>query len=93
MHIPVAASGAPPSCSSSAIPSATCIIPLSPLPPLPAFLPLCLPPVLATLDPTISTPGAVLALASRTGSRVSFYAAGSSGHVRAARGIQDRRRV
>jgi len=90
MHIPVAASGVSPSCSSSAIPSATCIIPLSPLP---AFLPLSLPPVLATLDPTISTPGAVLALASRTGSRVSFYAAGSSGHVRAARGIQDRRPV
>ena len=88
MQIPVAASGVPPSCSSSAIPSATCIIPLSPLP---AFLPLFLPPVLATLDPTISTPGAVLA--SRNGSRASFYAAGSSGHIRAARGIQDRRPV
>jgi len=88
MHIPVAASGAPPSCSSSAIPSAPCIFPLSR--DVLAFLPLSLSPVLATLDPTISTPGAVLAFASRTGSRVSFYAAGSSGHVRAARGIQDR---
>jgi len=91
MQVPVAASGAPPSCSSSTIPSAPCFFDLSR--DVLAFLPLCLPPVLATLDPTISTPGAVLALASRTGSRASFYAAGSSGHVRAARGIQDRRPV